>query len=62
MFAQSTLISYHTEPFVKTESACTVFNDNEPLLNGLENNRISILFREISIETKQKKVGMNESW
>ena len=24
MIAQSTLISYHTEAFVKTESACTV--------------------------------------
>ena len=24
MFAQSTLISYHTEAFVKTEVACTV--------------------------------------
>ena len=28
MFAQSNLISYHTEAFVKTEVGCTVFHDN----------------------------------
>ena len=29
MFAQSTLISYHTEAFVKTEVGCTVIYDLE---------------------------------
>ena len=29
MIAQSTLISYHTEAFVKTEVGCTVHGKNE---------------------------------
>ena len=43
MITQSTLISYHTEPFVKTEVACTVCT------LFLINNRICISFIRIFI-------------
>ena len=55
MIAQSTLISYHTEAFVKTEVACTV-GSLENCFFGLEYLRLDIFSIEVNLIDSSRKM------
>ena len=61
MFAQSTLISYHTEAFVKTEVGCTVtFQDYFAKIDGRNKANISIVFLFFLVFASQRMQVRNE--